>query len=332
MSGLKWTRITTEKISEELKTLNIQISANTVGKLLKEMGFSLRANQKKLSNSSVPQNIRDEQFAYIADTRKQFASRGAMIISIDTKKKELIGWFKNQGQIWSHQPTAVNDHDFRSQAKGIAIPYGVYDVQANRGMVFVGTTSDTPAFSTDCLAKWYTEEGRWRYHHINELLILADCGGSNRSGSDLWKYGLQSKLCNPFGLTVTVCHYPPGTSKWNPIEHRLFSEISKNWAGRPLDSYETILNYLRTTTTKTGLKVSACLNDAKYEKGKKLTKEQKASLKLVSHDLQPKQNYSVHPSINLEDREAVILVKEIQKHKYSDQELSSGQDPEVIFA
>ncbi len=323
MTGLKWTRITTGKISEELKTLDIHISPNTVAKLLKEMGFSLRVNQKKLSASSVPPPIRDEQFRYIAKLRKQFAEHGAMIISIDTKKKELVGWFKNQGQVWSRQPTAVNDHDFRSQAEGLAIPYGIYDVRANRGMVVVGTSSDTPEFSIDCLVDWYTKEGRWSYPHTKELLILADGGGSNRSGSYLWKYGLQQKLCDHYGLSITVCHYPPGTSKWNPIEHRLFSEISKHWAGRPLDSYETILKYLRTTTTTTGLKVTALLNEKLYEKGIKVTKEQKTSISLTSHHVQPKQNYSLHPkeiTIHLQEDSC----EEINGQELMPQKLSTG--------
>ena len=183
ISGLKWTRKTTDKIAEELKNMGIQINPNTVSKLLKEMGFSLRVNHKKNSVSSVPPHIRDEQFKYIAEMRKEFTKRGAMVISVDTKKKELIGCFKNEGKTWNRKPVLVNDHDFRSQADGIAIPYGIYDLQANRGSMYIGTTSDTPWFATDCLAKWYTEEGQKYYPHTNELLVLADGGGSNRAGS-----------------------------------------------------------------------------------------------------------------------------------------------------
>ena len=177
MNGLKWTRKTTEKIAEELRSLNIKVSPNTVGKLLKEMGFSLRVNQKKISVSSVSPQIRDEQFVYIAETRRSFASKGAMLISVDTKKKELVGCFKNNGRTWSQHPIPVNDHDFRSQAQGIAIPYGIYDLQANRGSVVIGTSTDTPWFATDCLALWYAEEGQKRYLDTTELLILADGGG-----------------------------------------------------------------------------------------------------------------------------------------------------------
>ena len=264
-SGLKWTRKTTAKIAEELGNLGIRVSPKTVAKLLKEMGFSLRANQKKLSRSSVSPKERNEQFLYIAEQRKSFADKGDIIISIDTKKKELVGNFKNDGQVWTRQAVAVDDHDFRSQAKGVAIPYGIYDMLANLGSIFVGTSYDTSEFAVECLAMWYAFEGRLRYPNTREVLVLADSGGSNGRKRRAWKYWLQVKLCNVFGLTLTVCHYPPGTSKWNPIEHRLFSEISKNWAGHPLDSYKTVLNYIGTTATKTGLKVNSYLNIAGSE-------------------------------------------------------------------
>jgi len=329
MSDLKWTRKTTEKIAEELKELGIQVSPNTVAKLLKEMGFSLRVNQKKISASSVSPQTRDEQFAYIAENRRSFASRNAIVISVDTKKKELVGCFKNDGQTWSKQPIKVNDHDFRSQSQGIAIPYGIYDLQANQCSVVIGTSTDTPWFATDCLALWYTEEGQKRYPDTTELLILADGGGSNRAGSYLWKYGLQTKLCNQFGISVTVCHYPPGTSKWNPIEHRLFSEISKNWAGRPLESYETILNYIRTTTTKTGLKVEAYLLEADYEKGMKISDEQIEKLIISPHRVQPKRNYTLHP-----EQSQLFVLGEVsfQRTNKLDSNLLTTQKPEVIFA
>lgn len=300
-----------------------------MGKLLKEMGFSLRVNQKKRSSSSVSPQTRDEQFAYIAKQRESFTAKGAMLVSVDAKKKELVGCFKNQGQAWSREPVLVNDHDFRSQAEGMATPYGVYDLQANRGAVFVGITFDTSWFATDCLARWYAEEGQKRYPDTTELLILADCGGSNRTGSYAWKYGLQSKLCNRFGLTVTVCHYPPGTSKWNPIEHRLFSQISKNWAGRPLDSYETVLNYIRTTTTKSGLEVTACLIETHYEKGMKISEEQIKALTLTPHSVQPKQNYTLHPQ---QTQIRGIGEVSFQRTNCSDIKSLSAENQEVIFA
>ncbi len=329
MSALKWTRKTTEKIALELKQLGIQVSPNTVGKLLKEMGFSLRVNHKKISVSSVSPKARDEQFDYIAKKRESFASRGAMVISVDTKKKELVGCFKNNGQAWSDRAVLVNDHDFRSQADGMAIPYGVYDLQANRGAIFIGTSIDTPWFATDCLARWYELEGQKRYPDTTELLILADGGGSNRTGSYVWKYGLQTKLCNRFGISITVCHYPPGASKWNPIEHRLFSEISKNWAGRPLESYETILNYIRTTTTKSGLEVTAYLNDICYEKGMKISNEQLEKLVIAQHSVQPKRNYTLHP-----EQPRIFGAGEVSFQRTIEQNgnLLTAQKTEVIFA
>jgi len=293
MTGLKWTRRTTRKIAEQLKDMNIEVSANTVGRLLKEMDFSLRVNHKKLATRSAPD--RDQQFEYIAKAREFFAQKGWPVVSVDTKKKELVGNFKNGGTVWGREPTLVNDHDFRSDARGIAIPHGLYDVQANRGSVFVGVSHDTPHFATDNLAKWWAYDGRRRYPKAKQLLILADGGGSNGYRTRAWKQGLQTRLCDRHGLTVTVCHYPTGASKWNPIEHRLFSEIQKNWRGKPLDSYETVLNYLRTTKTTTGLKVKAYLVEKDYPTGAKITDEEMAALRIRKHDTQPARNYTLGP-------------------------------------
>jgi len=293
MTGLKWTRRTTERIAEELKGLGIDVSAKTVGKLLKQMGFSLRVNHKKLSRGSGPD--RDEQFAYIAEVRERFAGRGWPVVSIDTKKKELVGNFKNGGAAWNRKPVLVNDHDFRSDAQGIAVPYGIYDVQANRGFVFVGTSYDTAQFAVDNLAKWWACDGRRRYPKATKLLVLADGGGSNGPHVRSWKHALQERLCDAHGLTVTVCHYPTGASKWNPIEHRLFSEMSKNWAGRPLDRYDTIVRYAGSTTTSTGLQVKAYLVRKAYPKGVKIADEAMAALRLRRHDTQPERNYTVVP-------------------------------------
>src|SRR6266542_6227942 len=173
-----------------------------------------------------------------------FARQGMPIISVDAKKTEQVGNFKNAGAKWDRETVLVKDHDFRSEADGMAIPYGIYDTQANQGAVFVGTSHDTPAFAVDAIAQWWLKEGRLRYPEAYEIFILADGGGSNSSRSRVWKKALQDRICNPFGLTVTVSHYPPGASKWNPIEHRLFNEISKNWAGQPLNDMETMLNFI----------------------------------------------------------------------------------------
>jgi len=293
MTGLKWTRRTTEKIAKELAGLGIDVSAKTVAKLLKQMGFSLRVNHKKLSRASGPD--RDEQFAYIAEMRERFAGKGWPVVSIDTKKKELVGNFKNGGVAWNREPVLVNDHDFRSQAIGKAIPYGIYDIQANRGSVFVGTSHDTPEFAVDNLAKWWVYDGRHRYSKARNLLVLADGGGSNGPRTRAWKYFLQERLCDGHGLKVTVCHYPTGASKWNPIEHRLFSELSKNWAGKPLDSYETILRYTRSTKTSTGLAVKAYLVKRDYPKGITIDGEQMSELRFRVHDTQPHRNYTLYP-------------------------------------
>ena len=293
MTGLKWTRRTTEKIAEELDKLGIDVSANTVAKLLKQMGFSLRVNHKKLSHGS--QQDRDEQFTYIAQLRECFTLTGDPIVSVDTKKRELVGSFKNAGTAWSREPVAVNDHDFRSLASGIAIPYGIYDLEANRASVFVGTSHDTPRFAVDNLEKWWRYEGKRRYPTASRLLVLADSGGSNGFRSRAWKFWLQNRLADRHQLAVTVCHYPAGASKWNPIEHRLFCEISKNWAGRPLDSYETVLKYLRSTTTSTGLCVKAYLAPKHYANGERISDQCMAELSLDPHKTQPSRNYTLHP-------------------------------------
>lgn len=297
MTGLKWTRKTTEKIAGELSNLDIHVSANTVGRLLKQMDFSLRVNHKKLSTgSSADQSERDEQFIYISKLKERFARSGDPVVSVDTKKKELVGNFKNPGTAWSKEPVLVKDHDFRSDAIGIAVPYSIYDVQANKGSVFVGMSSDTAEFAVDSIEKWWRQEGRRSYPNADRLLILADGGGSNGYRNRAWKTNLQEKLCDRHNISVTVCHYPTAASKWNPVEHRLLSEISKNWAGRPLNSFETILNYIRTTTTATGLTVKAYLVKETYETGMKVTDEEMESLSLRPHKTQPSRNYTLRPS------------------------------------
>ena len=293
MTGLKWTRRTTRKIAEQLRSLGIRVSHNTVGRLLKEMHFSLRVNHKKLSHGSPVD--RDAQFQYISELRQAFTAQGDPMISVDTKKKELIGQFRNPGRAWNQVFLPVNDHDFRSLAQGIGIPYGIYDFQANRGTIFLGTSFDTPAFAVDSIAKWWRSEGRIRYPDGTHLYILADGGRSNASSSRAWKHGIQERLCDTHRIAVTVSHYPPGTSKWNPIEHRLFSEISKNWAGRPLDSYETVLKYCRTTRTTEGLKVRAQLVRKKYQKGIKISDADMSGLALQKHPIFPRWNYTLLP-------------------------------------
>ena len=212
-----------------------------------------------------------------------------------TKKKELVGLFKNAGAALSRKSREVLDHDFRSCADALAVPYGIYDLQANRGTVFVGESADTPQFAVDCVAAWWRSEGRQRYPDADRLLVLADGGGSNGWRPRAWKYFLQHTLCDPCGLRVTVAHYPTSCSKWNPIEHRLFGPISVNWAGRPLESFEVIVNYIRTTVTRTGLRVRAERNTKTYEKGVRISKKQMADLSLHRDETLPQWNYEIRP-------------------------------------
>lgn len=218
MTGLKWTRRTTAKIAVELKMIGINVSQNTV-RLLKQLGFSLRVNQKKVARTvNVSPLERDAQFSHIAELRELCAARHVPVISVDSKKKEIIGSFKNAGQTWNRNPIAVNDHDFRSESDGVATPFSIYDLRYNTGFVCVGTSYDTPQFAVESIARWWSRQGKRRYPNSQKLVILADAGGSNGPRCRMWKYELYKRLCNHYGLTVTVAHYPSGASKWNPVE------------------------------------------------------------------------------------------------------------------
>ena len=295
LTGLRCTRKPPARIAELLQQTGIPISANTVARLLHDLDYSLRVNRKQLATSSSRE--RDQQFDYISSLRHQFQRRGWPIISVDTKKRELVGNFKNAGTKWDRSPLLVNDHDFRSDSLGVAIPYGIYDVLANRGAVFVGVSHDTPCFAAHSITQWWRREGAPRYTRARQLLILADNGGSNGCRCRAWKTNLQFQLCNRFGLTVIVAHYPTGTSKWNPVEHRLFSEISKNWAGEPLTSYQKILNFLRTTKTQTGLAVTAYLDRAEYETGTTADPDLLRQLRIIPHKTLPSLNYTLAPHL-----------------------------------
>jgi hypothetical protein len=299
MSHLKWTRKSTVKIASQLQRLDIHVSPNTVSRLLYDMGYSLRVNHKTLESGNKnppPRKVRNRQFNYLCRKRGEFSKRNSPVISVDTKKKELIGSFRNPGLSWEQEPRRVNDHDFRSDADGMLIPYGIYETEANRGFVVCGTQRETPAFAVDSIVLWWNCYGSHIYEKATELLILADCGGGNSARARGWKFHLQKRLCDPYQIAVTVCHYPPGASKWNPIEHRLFSEISKNWAGRPLDSYETATQYIRTTATSSGLRVRARLHRKNYERGERITDAQFDQLLLDPHKTLPKWNYTLTPS------------------------------------
>jgi hypothetical protein len=294
MTGLKWTRKTTRKLAAELgRRARIEISRTTVARLLKEQHYSLKVNAKNRATQRCPE--RNQQFAHIVALRRRCERVHLPIISVDTKKRELVGCFKNPGTAWRREPLAVNDHDFRTDALGVAIPYGIYDLANNQGAVFVGTSVDTPAFAVDSIERWWCLHGRLEYPEANTLVILADSGGSNGCAPRAWKVNLQEKLCNQHGLTVTVSHYPSGASKWNPIEHRLFSEISKHWAGQPLESYATILNYIRRTRTTTGLTARAYLVRKKYQRGVKISNGQMCLLSLRRNKTLPKWNYTLSP-------------------------------------
>jgi hypothetical protein len=293
MTEQKWTRSSLSRLSAKLADEGHQASSNTVARLLKKMGFSLKANKRKHRMSGCPD--RDEQFKYIASQKQQFITAGLPIISIDTKKKELIGNFRNKGQTWCRQAEEVNEHDFPGAAKCRAVPFGIYDPTRNEGYVYVGVSNDTPQFAVHSIARWWEGEGRRRYQGAVALLILADSGGSNGYRARAWKLSLQEKLCDESRLTVTVCHYPTGCSKWNPIEHRLFSFISKNWEGEPLRTLEIMLGYIRGTSTVTGLSVKAFLDEGFYARGQKVTREDIEGLRLNAHTVCPKWNYTLHP-------------------------------------
>jgi len=258
-------------------------------------GLSLRVNQKRLATAASPD--RNTQFLYLSDLRDRFQHRGLPIISVDTKKRELVGTFKNAGARWDREPRLVNDHDFRSDAIGVAIPHGIYDLLANRGCITIGVSHETPAFAARAIARWWQHDGRRRYPRSRRLLLLGDTGGSNGYRCRAWKTELQCQLVDAFGLTVTVAHYPTGASKWNPIEHRLFSEISKNWAGEPLDSYQKILRFIRSTRTASGLMVTAHLDRRHYSTGVEPTPEQLQALRVQPGDVLPKWNYTISPNL-----------------------------------
>lgn len=295
MTGLRWSRRTTTRVAEELVGLGISVSPNTVARLLHQMGYSLRVNHKQIATTSTPD--RNLQFEYLAELRDRFQRRHLPIVSVDSKKRELVGNFKNPGRRWECTPRRVYDHDFRTDSTGVAIPYGIYDVHENRGALVVGVSHDTPAFAVHAIAHWWRREGSQRYSGSRQLLILADTGGSNGCRCYAWKTELQSQLANSFTLAVTVAHYPSGASKWNPIEHRLFSEVSRNWAAEPLDSYQKILNYARTTRTQSGLTVTAYLDRRHYPCGLKPSPEQVAALRLHRHDTLPEWNYTIRPQL-----------------------------------
>jgi hypothetical protein len=292
---LLWTSKSVRNLARELSEQGHRAGKDLVARLLKgRLGFSLQSARKTLEGKQHPD--RDAQFRHINDTVSAAITAGQPAISIDTKKKELVGAFKNAGREWHPvgEPPAVNTHDFPSMASGKAIPYGVYDITANEGFVSVGIDRDTAQFSAAAIQAWWEQLGRPRYPDAERLVITADCGGSNGNRTRLWKTELQ-RLADHTGLQITVCHFPPGTSKWNKVEHRLFSYISRNWRGQPLISYQVIINLIAATTTSTGLKVYVRLDQNEYPKIE-ITDAQLAAVNLTRDPFHGEWNYTISPS------------------------------------
>lgn len=292
ITGLKWTRKTLVKLSEELEHQGLAIGPDTVKRLLLEMGYVLRTNRKRLTKKQDPD--RDRQMRYLTRKRRAFIKAGKPAISVDAKQRELIGNFKQQGRNWRQQPLDVLESDYPSEADGIAIPYGIYDLAKNEGTIIIGVSHQTPEFAVTAIRKWWLKIGQHCYPKQAELLIEADCGGGNGNRCWLWKFGLQ-KLADEFKLSITVTHLPTGASKWNPIEHRCFCFVSSNWAGRPLTSYETMLKFIRTTKTQTGFLCRAYLDKKTYKTGLKISAQQIAEINLKPHRVLPKWNYTIEP-------------------------------------
>jgi len=296
MSPLKWTCKSTRQLAQALTTAGHPISHSGVADLLHEQGYSLQAAVKTREGAAHPD--RNAQFEYLNEQAKSFLKRGSPVISVDTKKKELVGSFKNAGQEWQPQgqPEQVNVHDFPNPELGKVNPYGVYDLARNAGWVSVGVDHDTAAFAVQSIRYWWRSMGQQAYPGATQLLITADSGGSNGYRLRLWKLELQH-LADELGLAITVCHLPPGTSKWNKIEHRLFAFITQNWRGRPLVNQEAVVNLIAATTTATGLTVQAALDQAEYPAGMHVSDDQMAAIQLHPHAFHGEWNYTIRPTL-----------------------------------
>ncbi|MEA2438536.1 MAG: hypothetical protein QOF65_3092 [Thermoleophilaceae bacterium] len=295
-SPLRWTSKSAAKLAAALREMGHDVVDRTVLRLLKAQGYSLQANKKTREGASHPD--RDAQFAHINQTVAAAIAAGQPVISVDTKKRELVGDFKAVGRELQPkgQPVEVRGHDFKDKQLGHAIPYGVYDLVADEGWVSVGITRDTAQFAVNSILSWWQHLGRKRYPHARTLTITADCGGSNSSRTRLWKLELQ-RLADQTGLQIVVCHFPPGTSKWNKIEHRMFSFVSLNWRGKPLESLEVIIELIAATTTNTGLKIYARLDDSTYEKGIEVSDDQLAAVRITRDAFHGEWNYAISPAL-----------------------------------
>jgi hypothetical protein len=292
-SEQKWVRSSLHQLSRRLGELGHGASPPTVGRLLRDRDYSPRVNSKQEAGADHPD--RGEQFRYLETQKQAYLSAGKPVISVDTKKKELIGNFANAGPAWGQGAERVNLHDFPQDALGRAVPYGIYDLRFNRGSVYVGESADTPRFAVAAIVTWWREEGQAAYPEAQELLVLADSGGSNGCQPRAWKGQLQEQLADELGLTVTVCHYPRGCSKWNPVEHRLFGPISINWAGQPLRTFERVVGLIRGTTTRGGLTVRAARLRGEYPTGESLSNAAMKELELERHATCPRWNYTIRP-------------------------------------
>jgi hypothetical protein len=291
MSDLRWVRRSLRKLQRALVREGDSLSPMTVRRILLAHGIRPKANVKRLTPRPHPD--RDAQFRYVLELRHRFEALGWPVISVDVKKKELIGCFKNAGRAWSERAPEVYTHDFPSDAVAKAVPYGIYDLRAHQGAVFVGLSSDTPDFAVECIVRWWRQSGRRRYSEASHLLIVADSGGSNGYRPRRWKTQLQTRVADAFSLNVTVCHYPPGASKWNPIEHQLFSQISQTWAGLPLTSVDLMLAAIRSTTTASGLRVTATLILGLFPRNLSVSEEEWRQLSIYRHPTYPLWNYTL---------------------------------------
>lgn len=295
-SPLLWTSKSTRKLAKELQQLGHSVSYRTVARMLQDLGFSLQANRKTREGKQHPD--RDAQFQYINKKVRRFQRRRQPVVSVDAKKRELVGDFKNGGQEWqpNGQPEEVRTHDFKDKDLGVAIPYGVYDQTQNNGWVSVGIDRNTAEFATESIRRWWRRMGTRTYPQATELLITADAGGSNGSRSRLWKVCLQ-ELADHLGIDITVCHFPPGTSKWNKIEHRMFCHITENWRGRPLVSQAVIVNLIGNTTTESGLTIKAQLDKNSYQTGIKVSDQELAQVHITKHKFHGDWNYTISPAL-----------------------------------
>ncbi len=294
MSPLRWTCKSTRKLAEELRQQGHRVGERTVSRLLHGLDYSLQGNRKTREGSSHPD--RDAQFNHINEQVAAFQKRGQPVVSVDTKKKENVGNYANKGREWEpkKRPKEVNMHDFPNKELGKGIPYGVYDLTMNEGWVSVGIDHDTAYFATATLRRWWEAMGIVAYRKAKKLLVAADGGGSNSSRSRLWKVAVQ-ELAQAIGLKISICHFPPGTSKWNKIEHRMFNHITQNWRGQPLTSHEVIVNLIGNTTTDSGLHINAELDVNSYKTGIKVTDEELAALNIVEADFHGNWNYTISP-------------------------------------